>query len=119
MSKLLRGTALALALCGSVGLAVAAEHALNLTAAQKHTIYQSVMNEKGQTIPSSFRASIGTKVPSSLTLHMLPSNVVSQIPATKNFEYAKLQNNEVLLVNPKDREVAEMISSSTTTGSSK
>ena len=119
MSKLLRGTALALALCGSVGLAAAAEHALNLTSAQKNTIYQSVMNEKGQTAPSSFRASIGAKVPSSLTLQLLPSNVASQIPAAKNFEYAKLQNNEILLVNPKNREVAEMITSSTTTGSSK
>lgn len=119
MSKLLRGTAFALALVGSVGIATAAEHALNLTSAQKHTIYQSVMNEKGQTAPSSFRASIGAKVPSSLTLHQLPSNVASQIPAAKSFDYAKLQNNEVLLVNPKNREVAEMIAPSSTTGSSK
>jgi hypothetical protein len=95
------------------------EVALNLTSPQKHTIYQSVMNEKGQAAPSNFRASIGAKVQSSLTLHQLPRNVASQIPAVKNYEFAKLQNNEVLLVDPKNREVAEMITSSSTTGSSK
>jgi hypothetical protein len=119
MSKLLRGTAIALVVCGSVSLAAAAEQALNLTAAQKHTIYQSVMNEKGQTAPSSFRASIGAKVPSSLTLRQLPRTVASQIPKAKNYEFAKLQNNEVLLVDPKNRQVAEMITSPSTTGSSK
>jgi hypothetical protein len=119
MSKLLHGTAIALVVCSSVSLAAAAEHALNLTSTQKHTIYQSVMNEKGQAAPSNFRASIGAKVPSSLTLHQLPSNVANQIPAAKNYEFAKLQNNEVLLVDPKNREVAEMITSSSTTGSSK
>jgi hypothetical protein len=119
MSKLLRGTAIALVVCGSVSLAAAAEQALNLTSAQKHTIYQSVMNEKGQTAPSGFRPSIGAKVPSSLTLHQLPRDVASQIPKAKNYEFAKLQNNEVLLVDPKNREVAEMIASSSTTGSSK
>jgi hypothetical protein len=91
----------------------------NLTSAQKHTIYQSVMNEKGQTAPSGFHASIDAKVPSSLTLHQLPRNVASQIPAAKNYQFAKLQNNEVLLVDPKSRDVAEMITSSSTTGSSK
>jgi hypothetical protein len=117
MSKLLHGTAIALVLCGSVSLAAAAEHALNLTSNQKHTIYQSVMNEKGQSAPSSFRASLGAKVPSSLILHQLPSNVATQIPAAKGYEYVKLQNNEVLVVDPKNRQVAEMITQSSTTGS--
>jgi hypothetical protein len=76
------------ALCGSVGLAAAAQHELNPTSAQKHAIYQSVMNEKGQTAPSGFRVSIGVKVPSSLTLRKLPINVASQIPAAKTSEYA-------------------------------
>lgn len=115
MSRLLQTTALALALVGSVGLASAA--ALNLTSAQKNTIYQSVTKEKGQPAPSGFRASIGAKVPASLTLHQLPGNAAGQIPAAKSYEYAKLQNNEVLLVDPKNREVSEMIMPPSTTGS--
>jgi len=52
-------------------------------------------------------------------LHALPANVESQVPATKVYEYAKLQNNEVLLINPKDRHVAEIIMPPSTTGSAK
>jgi hypothetical protein len=117
MARLLQSAAIALALVGSIGVASAA--ALNLTSSQKHTIYQSVANEKGQPAPSGFHAAIGAKVPSSLTLRPLPTSAASQIPAAKSYDYAKLQNNEVLLVNPKSRDVAEMIMAPATTGSSK
>ena len=80
-------------------------------------------HRKGRTWPShrghterGFHASI-SKVPPSLTLPQLPSSAARQVPAAKNFEYAKLQNNEVLLVDPKNREVADMIMPSSTTGS--
>jgi hypothetical protein len=113
----LRGTAIALALIGSVGLAGAAQ--LNLTSAQKQSIFQSVASEKGQTAPSGFQARLGEKVPQSLSMHQLPGSVTSRVSAAKEFEYAKLQNNEVLLINPKDRQVAEIIMPSGTTGSAK
>lgn len=38
-----------------------------------------------------------------------------QIPAAKDYEFAKLQNNDVLLINPKDRQVAEVIAHQSTT----
>jgi hypothetical protein len=37
----------------------------------------------------------------------------------KGYEYAKLQNNEVLLIDPKDRQVAEIITHESTTGRAK
>jgi hypothetical protein len=117
MQTTLRGTAIALALIGSVGLAGAAQ--LNLSSAQKQTIFQSVASEKGQTTPSGFQARLGEKVPQSLSMHQLPGSVTSQVSAAKEYEYAKLQNNEVLLINPKDRQVAEIIMPSGTTGSAK
>jgi len=112
-----RCTAIALAFIGSVGLAGAAQ--LNLTAAQKQTIFQSVASEKGQTVPSGFQAKLGEKLPQSLSMHQLPSSATSQVSGAKEYEYAKLQNNEVLLINPKDRQVAEIIMPSSTTGSAK
>lgn len=117
MRTTLCGTTIALALIGSVGLAGAAQ--LNLTSAQKQTILHSVASEKGQTAPLGFQAKLGEKVPQSVSMHQLPSNVISQVAAAKDYDYAKLQNNEVLLVNPKDRQVAEIIMPSSTTGSAK
>jgi len=107
MKQCLNGAAIALALLGTVGLANAAQ--LNLTSAQKQTIMQNVMSEKGQAAPAGFQAKIGATVPQMLALHALPISVFSQVPAAKDYEFAKLQNNEILLVNPKDRQVAEIV----------
>ena len=117
MHLILRSTTIALALIGSVGLAAAAQ--LNLTSAQKQTIYQSVASEKGQAAPAGFEAKVGVKAPTSLSTHQLPSNATNQVSAAKDYEWAKLQNNEVLLINPKDRQVAEVIMPPSTTGSTK
>jgi len=117
MQTSFRVAAIALALIGSVGLAGAAQ--LNLTSAQKQTISRGVASEKGQTAPSGFQAKLGEKVPQSLSMHQLPSSVTSQVSAAKEYEYAKLQNNEVLLIDPKDRQVAEIIMPSSTTGSAR
>jgi hypothetical protein len=117
MHKTVCRTAIALAFLGSAGLALAAD--LNLTSAQKQTIFQSVMNEKGQPAPAGFQPKVGAEAPRSLTSHALPGNVAGQVPAAKDFEYAKLANNEVLLINPRDRHVAEIIMEPRTTGSTK
>jgi hypothetical protein len=37
------------------------------------------MSEKGQAVPSGFQAEVGAKVPQSLPLHQLPSNVAEII----------------------------------------
>jgi len=113
----LYGTAIAAALIGSAGLAGAAQ--LNLTAAQKQTIFHSVASEKGQPAPSGFQARLGEKLPQSLSMHQLPSSATNQVSAAKDYEYAKLANDEVLLINPKDRQVAEIIMPSSTTGSAR
>jgi hypothetical protein len=106
-----------IALALLAGLTTAGAAQLNLTAAQKQTISQSVMNEKGQAAPAGFQAKIGATVPQTLALHTLPISVFSQVPAAKDYEFAKLQNNEILLVNPKDRQVAEIVMQpSSTTG---
>jgi hypothetical protein len=117
MRTILYGTAIAAALLGTAGLAGAAQ--LNLSSAQKQTILQSVSSERGQTAPSGFQARVGEKVPQSLSMHQLPSSATSQVSAAKAYDYAKLANNEVLLINPKDRQVAEIIMPSGTTGSAR
>jgi hypothetical protein len=114
MRKNVCRAAVVAAFLGSVSIATAE---LKLTAQQKQTIMQSVQNERGQSAPAGFEPMIGARVPQSMSLHQLPSNVAIQVPAAKDYEYAKLDNNEVLLINPKDRRVTDIITPSGTTGS--
>jgi hypothetical protein len=86
-------------------VATAAE--LNLTDQQKQTIAHSVHAEKGHPAPAGFVPTVGASVPQSMHRRELPPNVTTQVPATKNLEYTKLDNNNVLLIN--DGRVAEII----------
>lgn len=113
MRKSVCRSAVVAAFLGSVAFATAAE--LNLTAQQKQSIMQSVQSEKGQPA-AGFQPRVGTSVPQSMSMHQLPSNVTAQVPAAKGLEYIKLDNNTVLLIDPKDKRVAEIIAPSGTTG---
>jgi hypothetical protein len=95
--------------------AVAAEE-LNLTAQQKQNIIQSVQTERGQPAPAGFLPRVGAPVPQSMSVRQLPASITAQVPDARGLQYAKLDTNEVLLIDPKDRRVADIITSSGTTG---
>ena len=87
----------------------AAVRDLKLTAAQKHTIYSSISSQKQrETAPPTFQAAIGAVVPGSIELQSLPKTIVELIPELKNYEYAMVAN-QVLLVDPKNKQVVEII----------
>jgi hypothetical protein len=113
MSKCVYCAAVVTVFLGSVGIASAD---LNLTSQQKQTIMQSVQTEKGQPAPAGFQPKVGASVPQSMPMHPLPPTVATEVPAAKGLEYAKLDNNEILLIDPKDRRVADIIMPSGTTG---
>jgi hypothetical protein len=114
MRKNVYRSAIAAAFLGSVVAAASAE--LNLTAQQKQMIAQGVQADIGQPPPVGFLPRVGASVPQSMSMRQLPSNVTAQVPAARDLQYSKLDSNEVLLIDPKDRRVAEIISSSGTTG---
>lgn len=113
MRKSVYRSAVMAAFLGSVAVATAAE--INLTAQQKQSIMQGVQSELGQS-SAGFQPKVGTPVPQSMSMRELPSNVTAQVPVTKDLGYIKLDNNMVLLVDPKDRRVAEILTPSGTTG---
>jgi hypothetical protein len=113
MRKSLYGAAVVAAFLGTITVASAE---LNLTAQQKQMIMQSVRSEKGQPAPAGFQPRVGASVPQSMPMHQLPSNVTAEVPAAKGLEYAKLANNEILLIDPKQMRVADIITPSGTTG---
>jgi len=87
----------------------AAVPSLKLTAAQKQTIYSSISSQKQrETAPPTFHASVGAVVPSSVDLQPLPKTIVDLIPELKDYEYAMV-TNQVLLVDPKSKQVVEII----------
>jgi hypothetical protein len=115
----------AIALIASVGIAAAggtgagprwihsgtsASNNLILSSAQKQTISQTMFNGQAERndAPVGFSASIGQVLPNSVTLHSLPSNVASQVPAVRNYSYATVEKN-ILIVNPNDRKVVDII----------
>jgi hypothetical protein len=112
-SSAYRGAVLA-AFLASVAVATAAE--VNLTSQQKQTIAQSVQAEKGQPAPGGFLPKVGAAVPRSMSMRQLPTTVTAQVPAAKGLDYAKLNSNDILLIDPKDRRVADIIMPSSTTG---
>ena len=123
MGKTLCQATIALLLLGGAGPAVAQDPPahpgaeanpagvpnLNLTAAQKQTIYSSISSQKQkETAPPSFHVAVGAVVPGSVELQALPKTIVDLIPDLKDYQYAMVAN-QVLLVDPKNKQVVEII----------
>ncbi|MGI8525508.1 MAG: DUF1236 domain-containing protein [Pseudolabrys sp.] len=82
---------------------------LQLTPEQKQTIYTSISNKpNNQTLPPTFRVAVGQAVPASIELQALPPPIINLIPQTKNFQYAMV-TNQVLLVDVETRQIVEII----------
>lgn len=115
-------------LIGSVGAAAAADHNamskqssssstasmtkdnLSLTTAQEKLAWRDLSKQAAsQRAPSNFSASVGTMVPNDITLRPIPRTVASQLPKLKPYRYARLPN-ELLIVNPSDKKVVDVIS---------
>jgi hypothetical protein len=88
-----------------------ASDSLRLSSAQKQTIFQTVFNgNERNEAPAGFTASIGQTLPSSVTARPLPSDVASQVPAVRGYSYATVEKG-VLIVNPADKKVVDIIRS--------
>lgn len=91
---------------------------INLTPAQKQTILRDLATESAEPAAAPVQATVGSRIPTSIALHPLPMAVATDVPSAKNFSYAKLRDNDIVIVDPKDRVVADIIpAGSSTTGS--
>jgi hypothetical protein len=79
-----------------------------LTAQQDKNIWRGLSSMSKQKAPASFRAAVGTDVPTSLTLHAFPQNVADNILTLAGMNYAKL-NGKVLVVRQRDRKIESII----------
>ena len=81
---------------------------LNLTQQQKQAVNRGLSSEPSQNAAADPQIRVGEPLPSSITPHVMPKSVTEPVPETKWYEFAKLPDR-VLMVDPKDRSIAEII----------
>jgi Protein of unknown function (DUF1236) len=107
-------SAIAFALLVS-GACALAQDPLSLTPEQQRSIYRSVASERAQPPPADFRPEVGATLPDAVTLAELPSGLTIDFPRAKDFKFAKL-HAQVLLVDPFNKRVVEIINPPESTG---
>jgi len=92
------------------GMAMTASDSLNLTAAQQKTAWNDLNKQaSNQTAPSDFSATAGSKVPATVTINPIPTRTASAVSQLRPYDFARV-SGKILIVNPKDRTVAEVLS---------
>lgn len=82
---------------------------LQLSAQQKTAIFQTVTKEKLKSPPpANLSLSVGAQVPASVELYALPANIISEVPAAKQFKYTVAQN-QVVIVDSTNMKIVEII----------
>jgi Protein of unknown function (DUF1236) len=81
---------------------------LELTPAQKNSIYNAVREDKGRVSPMRFSTAVGAEVPPMIELYMLPDDVLAANPAAKFYKYTMVQD-QVVLVDPTHMRVIDVI----------
>lgn len=87
-----------------------AKDSLSLTKEQKQTAWRDISGLAMKVKPpSGFSAKVGATVPSQITTHPVPVSTASKVPELKSYSYAMLDNNKLLIVNPNDKKIAQVI----------
>jgi hypothetical protein len=81
---------------------------LELTAAQRSAIYQSVHQDKSKVSPKRFPTTVGGAVPPMIELYMLPDEILANNPVTKLYKFTMV-DDRVVLVDPTKMRVAAVI----------
>jgi hypothetical protein len=83
---------------------------LSLSSTDKQTAWKDISAQATkQDVPVGFLAKVGDKIPSDVTTHPVPVSTASKVPNLREYQYALLDNNKLLIVNPQDKKIAEVI----------
>jgi hypothetical protein len=82
---------------------------VELSAAQKQTIYQSIsQTQKNNAEPTGFRAAVGAVVPEAIELAPVPATIANLMPQTKGLDSTMVEG-QVVLVEPKSKQIVAVI----------
>jgi hypothetical protein len=133
MKSGIRLAAVAVALLSGLSIAVAAGNGASKTGANQSSANSSsamtmptdtlVLSQKQQKTawkdistlaakepaPKGFTAVVGAMVPSKLDTHPVPVSTANKVPSLRPFQYALLDSNKLLIVNPNDKKIADII----------
>jgi hypothetical protein len=80
---------------------------------QKGEIRAAVDSEDTvQKTPKDFQAAVGSKVPKDLTVHGMPLALLERVPSLKQYGYAKLAD-QILVIDPMKKEIITVLPSAT------
>jgi hypothetical protein len=83
---------------------------LALTAKQRRDVWEDISQQASkQKPPKGFTAKVGAVLPSALATHPIPVSTANDVPALRPYNYALLEGNKLLIVNPNDMKVVEVI----------
>ena len=83
---------------------------LTLTSSQKQMAWKDINSQAvKETAPATFTAKVGADVPKELGTKPVPVSTANKVPALRPFQYALLDSKKLLIVNPTDHKVAEII----------
>jgi hypothetical protein len=87
----------------------AAAPALELTIAQRQTVFQSISKtQKNHAAPTGFRISVGAHVPDGIELAPLPDTLATLIPAARGYAIAMVEK-QVMIVDDETRQVVAVV----------
>jgi hypothetical protein len=82
---------------------------IGLTDDHKRTIYREVANEPARPIPEGSAVTIGAEVPDSLMLNEMPVAVKDQVGLLRDFKFAKLPDETIVIVDPARRRIVDIV----------
>jgi hypothetical protein len=82
---------------------------LSLSSAQQKTAWSDLSSQASQNAPAGFNATDGAKVPATLKIEAVPAKAARDVSQLRPYDFTKVQN-KILIVNPHDRMIAEVIS---------
>jgi hypothetical protein len=81
---------------------------LNLTLEQQHTIREFIKDVKGQAESAKVQPTVGDPIPAGINPQPMPADVAQKVPQVKSHRFF-LTADEIVIVDPKDNKVAEVI----------
>jgi len=81
---------------------------LNLTLEQRHTIKEFIKDEKGEVASPKVQATVGDPIPVGVNPRPMPPDVAQKVPQVKSHRFF-LTADEIVIVDPKDNKVADVI----------
>ena len=82
---------------------------IGLTASHKRIIYDNIASEQAQTLSGDPRLAVGSTIPDSLMLNIMPIAVKDQIGLLRDFKFVMLTGDNILIVDPASRKIVDII----------